>query len=172
MCLCWFWMVFTQTNFIEADWKAERLAVRSSFWWPEALKSWNKQGQRQTTGRLRLGRRTAGCLFVSVGSGSSPGLVSRDALTAKPNLPKGGNKHACTFRPGFSYGYKGCAGCCSFWCPPRCASPTAQVTEHMQRGVPSYIAFAACSHGTRSWRCAIVLWTSFVPLFIIHDRSI
>jgi hypothetical protein len=38
-------MIFTQTNFIETDWKAERLAVRSSFWWPEAPKSWNKQGQ-------------------------------------------------------------------------------------------------------------------------------
>ena len=44
MCLCWFWMVCTLTNFIEADWKAERLAVRSSFWWPEAARSWNKQG--------------------------------------------------------------------------------------------------------------------------------
>jgi hypothetical protein len=31
MCLHWFRMVFTQTNFIEADWKAERLAVRDSF---------------------------------------------------------------------------------------------------------------------------------------------
>jgi hypothetical protein len=37
-------MIFNQTNFIEADWKAERLAVRNSFWWPEAPKSWNKQG--------------------------------------------------------------------------------------------------------------------------------
>jgi hypothetical protein len=27
---------FCLTNFIEADWKAERLAVRNSFWWPEA----------------------------------------------------------------------------------------------------------------------------------------
>jgi hypothetical protein len=30
------------TNFIEASWKAERLAVRSSFWWPEAARSRNK----------------------------------------------------------------------------------------------------------------------------------
>jgi hypothetical protein len=36
MCLCWFWMFFAPTNFIEAGWKAERLAVRSRFWWPEA----------------------------------------------------------------------------------------------------------------------------------------
>jgi hypothetical protein len=37
-------MVFIQTNFIEAGWKAECLAVRSSFWWPEAAKSPNKHG--------------------------------------------------------------------------------------------------------------------------------
>jgi hypothetical protein len=37
-------MVFTQTNFIETDWKAECLAVRSSFWWLEAAKSRNKRG--------------------------------------------------------------------------------------------------------------------------------
>jgi hypothetical protein len=43
MCLCWFWMVLPPMNFIEADWKAERLAVRSSFWWPEAVRSRNKQ---------------------------------------------------------------------------------------------------------------------------------
>jgi hypothetical protein len=34
-------MVFTQTNFVEAGWKAECLVVRSSFWWPEAAKSRN-----------------------------------------------------------------------------------------------------------------------------------
>jgi hypothetical protein len=34
---------FTQMNFIEAGWKAKYLAVRKSFWWPEAAKSWNKQ---------------------------------------------------------------------------------------------------------------------------------
>jgi hypothetical protein len=45
MCLCWFWMVFAPTNFIEADWKAERLSVRSSFWWPEAARSRNKHGR-------------------------------------------------------------------------------------------------------------------------------
>jgi hypothetical protein len=38
-------MVFIQTNFIEASWKAECLAVRISFWWLEAAKSRNKQGQ-------------------------------------------------------------------------------------------------------------------------------
>jgi hypothetical protein len=31
------------TNFIEAVRKAERLAVRGSFWWPEAARSRNKQ---------------------------------------------------------------------------------------------------------------------------------
>jgi hypothetical protein len=46
MCLCWFWIVFAPTNFIEARWKAERLAVRSNFWWPEAARSRNKQGLR------------------------------------------------------------------------------------------------------------------------------
>jgi hypothetical protein len=46
MCLCWFCIVFALTNFIEADWKTERLAVRSSFWWPEAARSRNKQGLR------------------------------------------------------------------------------------------------------------------------------
>jgi hypothetical protein len=35
-------MVFTQMNFIEAGWKAERLTVRNSFWWPETTKTWNK----------------------------------------------------------------------------------------------------------------------------------
>jgi hypothetical protein len=45
-------MVFTQTNFIEVGWKAECLAVRSSFWWPEAAKSRNKQGH----GPLEQGR--------------------------------------------------------------------------------------------------------------------
>jgi hypothetical protein len=44
MCLCWFWMVFAPTNFIEAGWKAERLAVRNSFWYPETARSRNKQG--------------------------------------------------------------------------------------------------------------------------------
>jgi hypothetical protein len=33
------------TIFIEAGWKAERLTVRSSFWWPEAARSRNKQAQ-------------------------------------------------------------------------------------------------------------------------------
>jgi hypothetical protein len=37
-------MIFTQMNFIEADWKAECLAVSITFWWPEAAKSRNKQG--------------------------------------------------------------------------------------------------------------------------------
>jgi hypothetical protein len=32
------------TNFIKAGWKAERLAVRSNFWWLEAARSPNKQG--------------------------------------------------------------------------------------------------------------------------------
>jgi hypothetical protein len=45
MCLYWFWMVFVPTNFIEAGWKAERLAIRSSFWWPEAARIRNKQDQ-------------------------------------------------------------------------------------------------------------------------------
>jgi hypothetical protein len=36
-------MVFAPTNFIEAGWKTERLVVRSSFWWPEAARSRNKQ---------------------------------------------------------------------------------------------------------------------------------
>jgi hypothetical protein len=44
MCLCWFWIVFVPTNFIEASWKAEHLVVRSSFWWPEAARSRNKTG--------------------------------------------------------------------------------------------------------------------------------
>jgi hypothetical protein len=34
---------FVLTNFIEAGWKAERLAVRSSFWWSEAARNRNKQ---------------------------------------------------------------------------------------------------------------------------------
>jgi hypothetical protein len=55
MCLCWFWMVFTQANFIEASWKAELSTVRSSFWWPEATKSWNKQGQCIASRWTRLG---------------------------------------------------------------------------------------------------------------------
>jgi hypothetical protein len=61
MCLCWFWMVFTQTNFIEADWKVERLTVRSSFWWREALKSWNKQGQWALRQGAALMRPTVSC---------------------------------------------------------------------------------------------------------------
>jgi hypothetical protein len=36
--------VFSPTNFIETGWKAERLAVRNNFWWPEAARSRNKQG--------------------------------------------------------------------------------------------------------------------------------
>jgi hypothetical protein len=40
-------MVFVLTNFIEADWKAERLTVRSSFWWPEAGRSQNKQAHNK-----------------------------------------------------------------------------------------------------------------------------
>jgi hypothetical protein len=42
-------MVFVPTNFIEADLKAERLAVRSSFWWPEAARSRNKQAKEEGT---------------------------------------------------------------------------------------------------------------------------
>jgi hypothetical protein len=36
---------FCPTNFIEVGWKAERLTVRSSFWWSEAVRSRNKQAQ-------------------------------------------------------------------------------------------------------------------------------
>jgi hypothetical protein len=36
-------MIFAPTNFIEVGLKAERLTVRNSFWWPEAVRSRNKQ---------------------------------------------------------------------------------------------------------------------------------
>jgi hypothetical protein len=48
MCLCWFWMIFAPTNFIEAGWKAERLTVRNSFWWLEAARNRNKQAHNIT----------------------------------------------------------------------------------------------------------------------------
>jgi hypothetical protein len=43
-------MIFTQTNFIKADWKTERLTVHSSFWWSEAQKA--KTNGAKTCGQM------------------------------------------------------------------------------------------------------------------------
>jgi hypothetical protein len=53
-------MIFIQTNFIQAGWKAECLTVHSSFWWPEAAKSQNKQGHMGATKSMHIFLGTTG----------------------------------------------------------------------------------------------------------------
>jgi hypothetical protein len=79
-------MVFAPTNFIEAGWKAECLAVRSSFWWSEAARSRNKQGQRPA--RLAGAVPDPGpCLRVNV---AHPETTDEERATA-PAFPSTGN---------------------------------------------------------------------------------
>jgi hypothetical protein len=66
------------TNFIEAGWKAERLTVRSSFWWPEAETNdtmkfcWNTRAAM-----IRLARRHAVLCLAGTGRLSAVGKSQR-----------------------------------------------------------------------------------------------